>query len=475
MVDIIKLEDLTLDEIKSRIVSLDSRFAQGTIGFTDRDGAYNSLSGRYVAKGVDVFTNLLTQITGKGIVFPYYCFVTHRDKQSSKPAREVLHTIENYCKELLRTNISNDLKSDLRRFREDVYDARVYSSLNSESDFDDRDCANDKYYAYTVKSERKNKSTLLHVYLTETPFSKRTGFTDKYNRLSQPEKDIEDTYHYRISRLTERDYSQRVIAEFDEIAALIEQFLSKFQDYAQFIIDRAHAYKPVPEIIDEYLLTVEIDTFEYDKLTGVSELATAAKMEPRDLLDITDSFNKSIYGFMYPLRKRIDVYKTINSYTLFDGQGSAKQLKNGEMSIAQAKKYADEHGLGEINYREPSTYVSGRLENIVELLDYIGNCDAKVYADLTRFKVKATNMLKDAFLKTYTITLKELQYSYDGGYGLETHIDALASGRETQDDVNALISKLESDVDAIEVLMKQIQDEFDKCLVRCAKIIKGEK
>ena len=198
-------------------------------------------------------------------------------------------------------------------------------------------------------------------------------------------------------------------------------------------------------------------------------------MEPRDLLDITDSFNKSIYGFMYPLRKRIDVYKTINSYTLFDGQGSAKQLKNGEMSIAQAKKYADEHGLGEINYREPSTYVSGRLENIVELLDYIGNCDAKVYADLTRFKVKATNMLKDAFLKTYAITLKELQYSYDGGYGLETHIDALASGRETQDDVNALISKLESDVDAIEVLMKQIQDEFDKCLVRCAKIIKGEK
>lgn len=116
MVDIIKLEDLTLDEIKSRIVSLDSRFAQGTIGFTDRDGAYNSLSGRYVAKGIDVFTNLLTQTTGKGIVFPYYCFVTHRDKQSSKPAREVLQTIENYCKELLRTHISNDLKSDLRGF-----------------------------------------------------------------------------------------------------------------------------------------------------------------------------------------------------------------------------------------------------------------------------------------------------------------------------------------------------------------------
>lgn len=43
MVNIIKSEDLTLDEIKSRIISLDSRFAQGEIGFTDRYGVYNAL------------------------------------------------------------------------------------------------------------------------------------------------------------------------------------------------------------------------------------------------------------------------------------------------------------------------------------------------------------------------------------------------------------------------------------------------
>ena len=44
MVDIIKLEDLTLNDIKSRIISLDNRFTQGEIEFTDRYGVYNSLS-----------------------------------------------------------------------------------------------------------------------------------------------------------------------------------------------------------------------------------------------------------------------------------------------------------------------------------------------------------------------------------------------------------------------------------------------
>lgn len=40
MVDIIKLEDLTLDEIKSRIISLDNRFTQGTLTFTDHRETY---------------------------------------------------------------------------------------------------------------------------------------------------------------------------------------------------------------------------------------------------------------------------------------------------------------------------------------------------------------------------------------------------------------------------------------------------
>ena len=79
MVDIIKSEDLTLDEIKSRIISLDKRFAQGEIGFTDRYGVYNSLSGKYSEKGINLFTSLLTQLTGRDTVFPYYHVITHKD------------------------------------------------------------------------------------------------------------------------------------------------------------------------------------------------------------------------------------------------------------------------------------------------------------------------------------------------------------------------------------------------------------
>lgn len=42
MVDIIKLEDLTLSDIKSRIINLDNRFTQGTLTFTDHRETYQS-------------------------------------------------------------------------------------------------------------------------------------------------------------------------------------------------------------------------------------------------------------------------------------------------------------------------------------------------------------------------------------------------------------------------------------------------
>ena len=107
MVDIIKLEDLTLNDIKSRIISLDNRFTQGTIGFTDRYGVYNSLSGKYSEKGINLFTSLLTQLTGRNAVFPYYHVITHKDPQSSKPACDTLDLIDEYCKELLKTQLTS--------------------------------------------------------------------------------------------------------------------------------------------------------------------------------------------------------------------------------------------------------------------------------------------------------------------------------------------------------------------------------
>ena len=475
MVDIIKLEDLTLNDIKSRIISLDNRFTQGTIGFTDRYGVYNSLSGKYSEKGINLFTSLLTQLTGRNAVFPYYHVITHKDPQSSKPACDTLDLIDEYCKELLKTQLSDDSKQDLRKFREHVQDARIYSSLNPDADFsNDRDHADSRYYTYSVKTEHKNKLVLLHIYLTESPFSKRKGFTDEYKLVSQPEKRLEEIYVYRAGRVIESEVSQRIAAEFDEIAALIEQFSKNFQDYARAIIDRAHAYKPVPSVTDEYLLTVEIDAFEYDKLIGLNELTKAAYMDVANLTDITNSFNNSAYSFVRKLRNRIDVYKTINTCALFDDRDSTKKLANGKMPITKAKEYAKEHNLSEYGDCEIDGYIGGRLENINDLLKYIKNYNAVVYAELTRFKVRTENALKEAFLKTYETTLKELQYSCYPEYGLEKHMIALAHNEETQDELNTLISKWESDVDEIEALVRSIQDDFNKCLARCAKIIEGK-
>ena len=42
MTDIIKLEDLTLSDIKSRIINLDNKFTQGTLTFTDHRETYRS-------------------------------------------------------------------------------------------------------------------------------------------------------------------------------------------------------------------------------------------------------------------------------------------------------------------------------------------------------------------------------------------------------------------------------------------------
>lgn len=84
-------------------------------------------------------------------------------------------------------------------------------------------------------------------------------------------------------------------------------------------------------------------------------------------------------------------------------------------------------------------------------------------------------MLKEAFSNTYKQTLEELQYSDNWRrFGLEYHLDRLAGGRETQEELNNLISKWESDIDEIESLMRHIQSDFNDCLARCSKIIEGE-
>ena len=55
MVDIIKLEDLTLSDIKSRIINLDNKFTQGTLTFTDHCETYRSFMTDYETIGFNLF------------------------------------------------------------------------------------------------------------------------------------------------------------------------------------------------------------------------------------------------------------------------------------------------------------------------------------------------------------------------------------------------------------------------------------
>lgn len=477
MVDIIKLEDLTLSDIKSRIINLDNRFTQGTLTFTDHRETYQSFMTDYETIGFNLFTNMLMQVTGDDDVFPMYYFLIHGKNDSiSKPARDVLHVIEDRCEELLGERMSKELKDDLRRFQEEVQTVRLYSQLSPNSAYSMDQRSNTKYYIYKINHERRENIVLLHIHITEAPRSEGAGFVDYYEYASKPEKYVEGQYNYLVKRLTKYEFSRHVIEEFEEITPLLEQFFAKCQEYGQALIERALAYKAVPDIKDEYLLTVEVDAQEYDKLSGLSELGKVAKMNPTSLLDITNSLSDSKYSLIQSLRNRIDVYKEINKYTIFDGRGSAKKLENGEMSINQAKSYANSHDMLESYQHQKSykDYISDTLENINKLLDGIENYDMDVYLELTRFKVNAARTIKEAFSKTYETTLQELQYSWGWEHGLEKHINALAYGRETQDEVNMLISKLESDIDEIESLMRHIQSDFNDCLARCSKIIEGE-
>ena len=144
------------------------------------------------------------------------------------------------------------------------------------------------------------------------------------------------------------------------------------------------------------------------------------------------------------------------------------------MSINQAKVYASSRGMGESDQVSCKDYISNALENINELLEGIENSDMDVYLELTRFKVNAARAIKEAFSSTYKQTLEELQYSDKWRRGaLEYHLDRLAGGRETQEELNNLIAKWERDVDEIEALMRHIQSDFNDCLARCAKLIEG--
>ena len=477
MVNIIKSEDLTLDEIKSRIISLDSRFAQGEFRFVKHSYAYDSFMGPNQTEGLSEFTHLLTQRANSQSIYPDYSFDMHVDLSGSRPAGEALLAIISYFEELLKTRASKELKDALRYILKKLDEECPYDYLISDSHWNGYN-VDRVYYTYLVNSEQKENSVLLHVHLTQAPVSEDHTQRDVNKLVALAKDHIESMYDGFggfDTILKNNDRIQLIVSAFDEAAALIEDFFDKLHDYGLLMIERTQSYKPVPKIENEYLLTVELSKHEYTCLVGLSKLSKIADIHPNKLNDITNSLEGVRYKFIQILRNRLEAYKYINEYTIFDGHGSSKKLDEGKMSINQAKSYAADWEMKESTNKDYEDYVSDALKNLNELLDNIENYDIDVYLELTHFKVNASRMLKEAFSNTYKQTLEELQYSDNWRrFGLEYHLDRLAGGRETQEELNNLISKWESDIDEIESLMRHIQSDFNDCLARCSKIIEGE-
>ena len=478
MTEIIKSEDLSLDEIKSRIIGLDSRFQQGELRFVKHSYAYDSFLQPNDRDGLSEFTHLLTQRTGSESIFPDYSFDMHVGLAGSKPAGEALLAIIERLEELFKTRTSRELKEALRYILKKLDEECPYDYLISESHWNGHNIDR-VYYTYLVNSEQKENSVLLHVHLTQAPVSEDHEQRDVNKLVSLAKKRIErmyDGFGGFDTILKNNDRIRLIASEFDDVAALIDDFFNKLHDYSLLIIERTQSYKPIPKIENEYLFTVELSSHEYECLNGLSKVSRIADMHPNALNDITNSLEGVHYKFIQSLRNRLNVYKHINEYVIYDGRGSSTRLDNGEMSISQAKSYASDWEMRDSTNKDYEDYASDALKNINKLLDKIENYDIDVYLELTRFKVNASRMLKEAFSNTYKQTLKELQWSnrYNRA-GLEAHIDDLAYGRETQEELNNLINKWESDIDEIESLMRQVQRDFNDCLARCSKLIEGEK
>lgn len=68
MVDIIKLEDLTLDEVKSRIKSLDPAFAENNLSFTRAD----TIKSPNHSEATDIFIETLIINSASRYIYPLF-------------------------------------------------------------------------------------------------------------------------------------------------------------------------------------------------------------------------------------------------------------------------------------------------------------------------------------------------------------------------------------------------------------------
>lgn len=148
------------------------------------------------------------------------------------------------------------------------------------------------------------------------------------------------------------------------------------------------------------------------------------------------------------------------------------------MSVSYALRYFNNC---ELEHCSPKDYLESSLYNLDDLLKEFEDSNLRVYLKLTEFKTRAQKALRLTILGDYYETLDKLHHKKSGyrhpdvNGNLTELFTAFEQGEITQDEIKAKIAKYTKDIDDFEVLLIQLQHDFEDCLAECAKIIEGEK
>lgn len=485
MVDIIKLEDLTLDEVKSRIKSLDPAFTENNLSFTRA----NTIKSPNHSDATDLFIETLIINSASRYIYPLFSrtIKTTLDQILSHSRDHAVSSLTDACEEF--TNEIERL-SKHTTFYGDNNDTEIYRqiikvcesckrhlhsfAINAES-FDKTS------YHYSTKPEFDDDVNI-HVHLSSADLSsnRKTVSSLKYIRDYVNNASSELANLERL--LTDSEASQHLLERSHNYANLSNVFISKFKVFLSELDANTQSIKSMPSFYSKYLLTIQTTRQRLNPSHNVSIIANKSNMYPGQLRDLFKTYTDASLGLntmgnIKELRRRLDYCNYVLNHELFVGRSSSKLLEEGKMSVAYALRYFNDC---ELEHCSPKSYLDSSLYNLDDLLEEFEDRNLQVYLKLTEFKTHAQKVLRMAILGDYYETLDKLHHKKSGyrqpdvNGNLTELFTAFEQGEITQDEIKSKITKYTKDIDDLEALLVQLQREFEDCLAECAKIIEGE-
>ena len=337
-------------------------------------------------------------------------------------------------------------------------------------------------YYYSAKPEFDGDNANIHVYLSSDDLlsNHKTASSLNYIRdyVNSASSELANLEHL----LTNSEASQRLLEHSSNYDNLSEAFISKFKMFLSELDANAQSIKPIPSFYSKYLLTIQTTHQRLNRSRNALITANKTNLYPDQLRDLfktytDDSCGLNTMGNIKELRRRLDYCNYVLNHELFVGRNSSKLLEEGKMSVSCALRYFNDC---ELQHCSPKDYLESSLYNLDDLLEALEDSNLQVYLKLTEFKTHAQKVLRMAILGDYYETLDKLHHKKSGyrqsdvNGNLTELFTAFEQGEITQDEIKAKIAKYTKDIDDFEVLLIQLQHDFEDCLAECFKLIEGE-